>query len=415
MALLDLIKHLAIGTVLSILAIVGTGVVCAVVLVALRFLRRGSSRFWLAAGYVALALLPVALGAALSGWRLGVLDRLLRLIESGPSVAMRAGFNETLVPLLCGLVAGSGLLLLAFVLLAVGRRSEMAGETGAPGALAPVAVLVLVVAIMALASCIPLAGWALAEASARSGSLAHAALIGGIVCAVAAAVAGILLAMRSPHGAAPAAVRALALGAPVVIGLAVTVAAIAGTVWLIGSQRAAMMGVPLGGPELPPPVAQPRPDLPMVAPLPPPPPPPPAPRPMSAPDTIEQAPTAGPRAQDARSPVPSAARPGASAQAEQAPPSPIRIGGRIKEPRKLRSVNPVYPAIAQRARVQGVVVLECRISPQGKVTSVKVLRGSPLLNQAAIDAVRQWEYEPTLLYGAPVPVIMTVTVNFRLN
>jgi periplasmic protein TonB len=94
---------------------------------------------------------------------------------------------------------------------------------------------------------------------------------------------------------------------------------------------------------------------------------------------------------------------------------PIRVGGQIKEPKKLKHVAPTYPAIATQARVQGVVILECTISPQGKVTDVKVLRGIPLLDQAAIDAVRQWVYTPTLLNGVPVPVIMTVTVNFKLS
>jgi len=93
----------------------------------------------------------------------------------------------------------------------------------------------------------------------------------------------------------------------------------------------------------------------------------------------------------------------------------VRVGGQIKEPRKLRNINPVYPDIAKQARVQGVVILECTISPQGKVTNVKVLRGIPLLDQSAIEAVQQWVYTPTLLNGVPVPVIMTVTVNFRLN
>jgi protein TonB len=101
-----------------------------------------------------------------------------------------------------------------------------------------------------------------------------------------------------------------------------------------------------------------------------------------------------------------------------APPPPsqaVRVGGNIKEPKKLRNVAPEYPDIARQARVQGVVILECTISPQGKVTDVKVLRGIPLLDQAAIDAVKQWVYTPTLLNGVPVPVIMTVTVNFRLS
>jgi len=100
-----------------------------------------------------------------------------------------------------------------------------------------------------------------------------------------------------------------------------------------------------------------------------------------------------------------------------APPevAPIRVGGEIEEPRKVRNVRPVYPDAAKESRVQGVVVLECTISPQGKVVEVKTLRSVPLLDEAAIEAVRQWEYTPTLLNGVPVPVVMTVTVNFRLN
>jgi protein TonB len=93
----------------------------------------------------------------------------------------------------------------------------------------------------------------------------------------------------------------------------------------------------------------------------------------------------------------------------------VRVGGQIKEPKKLKTTVPVYPDIAKQARVQGVVILECTISPQGKVTNVNVLRGIPLLDAAAIEAVKQWVYTPTLLNGVPVPVIMTVTVNFKLS
>jgi protein TonB len=102
----------------------------------------------------------------------------------------------------------------------------------------------------------------------------------------------------------------------------------------------------------------------------------------------------------------------------RAPPPPVqavRVGGQIKEPKKIKNVAPAYPDIAKQARVQGVVILECTISPQGKVTDVKVLRGIPLLDSAATDAVKQWVYTPTLLNGVPVPVIMTVTVNFKLS
>jgi TonB family protein len=98
-----------------------------------------------------------------------------------------------------------------------------------------------------------------------------------------------------------------------------------------------------------------------------------------------------------------------------APVAPVKVGGAIKEPRKTRHVNPAYPGTAVQARVQGVVVLECTISATGKVVEVRTLRGVPLLSEAAIEAVRRWEYTPTVLNGTPVPVIMTVTVNFKLN
>jgi len=91
---------------------------------------------------------------------------------------------------------------------------------------------------------------------------------------------------------------------------------------------------------------------------------------------------------------------------------PVRVGGQIKPPTKIKDVKPVYPAIAQSARVEGVVIIEATIGPEGKVEDAKVLRSVPLLDQAALDAVRQWEFTPTLLNGVPVPVVMTVTVRF---
>ena len=97
------------------------------------------------------------------------------------------------------------------------------------------------------------------------------------------------------------------------------------------------------------------------------------------------------------------------------PQAPVRVGGNIKPPTKTRDVKPIYPAIAQSARVQGVVIIEATIGPDGKVKDAKVLRSIPLLDQAALDAVKQWEFTPTLLNGVPVPVIMTVTVNFTLQ
>lgn len=95
--------------------------------------------------------------------------------------------------------------------------------------------------------------------------------------------------------------------------------------------------------------------------------------------------------------------------------APVRVGGNIKAPAKTHDVRPEYPADAQEARVQGVVILEIVITPTGQVSGPCVMRSIPMLDQAAIDAVSQWQFEPTLLNGAPVPVIMTVTVNFTLQ
>jgi len=95
--------------------------------------------------------------------------------------------------------------------------------------------------------------------------------------------------------------------------------------------------------------------------------------------------------------------------------APLRVGGNIKTPTKIRDVRPLYPPDAQSAGITGVVIIEAVIDPAGKVSSANVLRSIPPLDQAALDAVRQWEFTPTLLNGAPVPVIMTVTVNFTLQ
>jgi TonB family protein len=90
----------------------------------------------------------------------------------------------------------------------------------------------------------------------------------------------------------------------------------------------------------------------------------------------------------------------------------VRIGGQIKAPTKIKDVKPVYPAIARSARVAGMVTIEATIGPDGKVIDATVVRSIPLLDQAALDAVQQWEYTPTLLNGVPVPVRVTVTINF---
>jgi len=109
--------------------------------------------------------------------------------------------------------------------------------------------------------------------------------------------------------------------------------------------------------------------------------------------------------------------PGAPALAAPPPPTPsvrppVRVGGDIRPPRKLQHVAPEYPALAAQARITGTVVLEATISLSGVVTDVRVLRSVPLLDAAAVEAVRQWRYEPPRLNGEPVAVLLTVTVRF---
>ena len=93
----------------------------------------------------------------------------------------------------------------------------------------------------------------------------------------------------------------------------------------------------------------------------------------------------------------------------------MRISSGIKEPRRVAYVAPVYPDIARAARVEGIVILDCTIDRDGRVIDARVLRGHPLLDEAALAAVRRWAYMPSLLNGVPVPVLMTVTVRFVLQ
>jgi TonB family protein len=107
------------------------------------------------------------------------------------------------------------------------------------------------------------------------------------------------------------------------------------------------------------------------------------------------------------------ARPGepTTAPAGQAP---RRVGGDIRPPKKIFDVKPVYPADAAAADVQGVVILDVTIAKDGSVADATIRRSIPQLDQAALDAVRQWRFTPTVLDGGPIEVLMTITVNFTL-
>ena len=195
-----------------------------------------------------------------------------------------------------------------------------------------------------------------------------------------------------------------------------------------------------------------------TAPSPPPPPPPPPPAPAatpSKPKAISPVPTANPRAAPVEAPreiveetpvdmgstegVPGGVEGGvpggvvggvvgglvSELPSPPPPPSPplpppvarapVRIGGEVKAPALIGRVEPEYPPIAVRAQVQGVVILEAIVDPHGRVEDVRVLRSIPLLDKAAITAVRQWRYSPLLLNGTAERFVLTVTVSFSLS
>jgi len=186
----------------------------------------------------------------------------------------------------------------------------------------------------------------------------------------------------------------------------------------------------------------------VAAPPPPPPPPPPAPpKPAQpAPEPVKAAPQpvvqAAPPEPIVAAPVeaPSQIAPETGREAEalrpveasndrgleggviggvsNAPPPPpaevVRIGGSMKTPRLARRVEPEYPDVAQRAAIEGIVILEATVGEDGRVDGVKVLRSQSLLEQAAIAAVKQWQYEPLIWNGRPTPFVLTVTLSFNL-
>jgi protein TonB len=115
--------------------------------------------------------------------------------------------------------------------------------------------------------------------------------------------------------------------------------------------------------------------------------------------------------------------PGDSVPAPPSPPRPepkvapsvFRVGQGIREPKRIAGAPPEYPVIARSARIQGVVILEAVINERGTIERIKVLKSEPLLDPAAIAAVKDWRYTPTLLNGVPVSVLMTITINFTLQ
>jgi TonB family protein len=101
--------------------------------------------------------------------------------------------------------------------------------------------------------------------------------------------------------------------------------------------------------------------------------------------------------------------------APASPPRRIRIGGNVQSPRMTYQVQPVYPQLAKAAHIEGIIVLHAVIAKEGSVKELAYVSGPPLLMGAAMDAVRQWRYEATLLNGQPVEVDTTISVIFTLG
>ena len=114
-------------------------------------------------------------------------------------------------------------------------------------------------------------------------------------------------------------------------------------------------------------------------------------------------------------PVPVAAPPPPPSVQKNVQTPRLRIGGIVQSAKLIRQLKPVYPQPAKQVRIQGVVKLHALISKEGTIEDLKVVSGHPLLVPSALEAVRQWAYQPTLLNGEPVEVETDIDVNFTLS
>ena len=101
-------------------------------------------------------------------------------------------------------------------------------------------------------------------------------------------------------------------------------------------------------------------------------------------------------------------------RASAAAQKPIAVGGAVPPPEKIVDVPPIYPGVARTARLQGVVDVEIVVGTTGTVEQARVVRSVHSLDEAAVDAIKQWKYKPTVINGVAVPVVMTVHVSFKL-
>jgi len=101
---------------------------------------------------------------------------------------------------------------------------------------------------------------------------------------------------------------------------------------------------------------------------------------------------------------------------QPAAPAPVLpVGGDVKSAKLLSQVSPVYPSLAKSQHISGDVKVDALVDATGRVTAMKIVSGPTLLQQAAMDAIRGWKYQPATLDGKPVPMHLTVTLQFRLQ
>jgi TonB family protein len=378
---MELLRLAALDIKLASLVPPGAALLVVLLLFGLRFLRRGPRRYWLGPSFILLALVPAAVGAGLSGWFLTRGNAMTMIVGYESPLALLGLVLEAQLPLLSGLAATGivslvSLLLLSFSTSSAAPESPESSDRPRRGGLALTAGLAAACAVLVLLEIV--AARAVPGGSPAANMLAWGVVGLALAIVVLLLACGIVLAASAPTTTPPNMARRISLGGSAAAAAFCLTAFAAGLIFVDRSLGALMADdtqfatreelAPFDDPSLLPFEVLQSPD-------------------ESLPEAVEAS----------------------------LPPQPVRVGADVAEPQKLVHVDAVYPEAARRARVQGVVILECTISPEGRVSEVHVVKGQPLLNEAAIDAVRQWVFTPTLVDGKPVAVIMTVTVNFALS
>ena len=236
MSLIELLPHISLLTRLSVAVVCAVGALAVLALVALRFVRRGPSRFWLAPAFATLSCLPMVAGAGLAA--LGIVGVAKVDSAMGGSVgriALRAGLVESSLPLLVGTALTVAVGALALLLLALGRSGD--GEAGparpASSSLGLRMSLALVACALATTLGVPAAGYGLASGSFGAAGLALALVFAGAGLALVMLVAALPMALGSPRDAAPPRWRRLSFGALSGLVACALVVAVAGTAWAL--------------------------------------------------------------------------------------------------------------------------------------------------------------------------------------